>query len=108
MEINTYSTWLEVDLTAIKDNVTRINQITGSEVMAVIEANGYGHSATPAAQAAVKGGATWRGVARIEEALLGRQGDEVITVNEIADRWGTLNCEVVGGLADRLPRIYIE
>ena len=69
MEINTYSTWLEIDLTAIKDNVSSIQQITGSEVMAVIKANGYGHGAVPAAQAAVKGGATWCGVARIEEAL---------------------------------------
>lgn len=69
MEINTYSTWLEVDLTAIKNNVTKIKEFTQSEVMAVIKANGYGHGAIPTAQAAIKGGATWCGVARIEEAL---------------------------------------
>ncbi len=69
MEINTYSTWLEIDLTAIKENVSQIKQITNAEVMGVIKANGYGHGAIPAAQAAVKGGATWCGVARIEEAL---------------------------------------
>lgn len=69
VEINSYSTWLEIDLNAIKSNVARIKQMTGVEVMAVIKANGYGHGARPAAQAAIQGGATWCGVARIEEAL---------------------------------------
>ncbi len=69
MEINTYSTWLEVNLEAIRNNVALIKAKTQTEVMAVIKANGYGHGAIPAAQAAIKGGATWCGVARIEEAL---------------------------------------
>ena len=68
MEINSYSTWLEIDLNAITQNVAYIKRMTGVEVMAVIKANGYGHGARPAAQAAVQGGATWCGVARIEEA----------------------------------------
>ena len=67
--MNTYSTWLEIDLKAIKNNVALIREKTGVEVMAVIKANGYGHGARPAAQAAIAGGATWIGVARIEEAL---------------------------------------
>ncbi len=69
MDINSYSTWLEIDLNAIRNNVARIKDLTKVEVMAVIKANGYGHGARPAAQAAVQGGATWCGVARIEEAL---------------------------------------
>lgn len=69
VDINTYSTWLEIDLNAIKHNTTLVREKTGAEVMAVIKANGYGHGARPAAQAAVAGGATWMGVARIEEAL---------------------------------------
>lgn len=73
MSINTYSTWLDIDLAAITANVSRIKQITNNEVMGVIKANGYGHGALPAAQAAIKGGATWCGVARIEEALALRQ-----------------------------------
>ena len=67
--MNTYSTWLEIDLKAIKNNAALIREKTGVEVMAVIKANGYGHGARPAAQAAIAGGATWIGVARIEEAL---------------------------------------
>jgi alanine racemase len=69
VDINSYSTWLEIDLNAIRNNVAKIKDLTGVEVMAVIKANGYGHGARPAAQAAVQGGATWCGVARIEEAL---------------------------------------
>jgi len=69
VDINSYSTWLEIDLNAIRHNVAYIKDLTGVEVMAVIKANGYGHGARPAAQAAVQGGATWCGVARIEEAL---------------------------------------
>lgn len=41
--------------------------------MAVVKANGYGHGAIPAARASLKGGATWLGVARIDEALSLRQ-----------------------------------
>ncbi len=69
VDINTYSTWLEVDLNAIKHNVAEVIKMTGREVMAVIKANGYGHGMRPIAQACVAGGATWCGVARIEEAL---------------------------------------
>lgn len=69
VDINSYSTWLEIDLNAIRNNVAKVKDLTGVEVMAVIKANGYGHGARPAAQAAVQGGATWCGVARIEEAL---------------------------------------
>ena len=69
MEINSYSTWLEIDLNAIHDNTALIKQLTGTEVMAVIKANAYGHGARPCAQAAIAGGATWLGVARTEEAL---------------------------------------
>lgn len=64
-----YSTWVEVDLRAIENNIRCIRQLSESAVMAVVKANGYGHGAVPAAQAALQGGATWLGVARLEEAL---------------------------------------
>ena len=69
MDINTYSTWLEIDLNALKNNVAEVLKMTGRDVMAVIKANGYGHGMRPVAQACVAGGATWCGVARFEEAL---------------------------------------
>jgi alanine racemase len=73
MDTNGYSTWLEIDLDAIQNNVHRLQQITRAEVMAVVKANGYGHGAIPVAQAAVNAGATWCGVGRLEEAVALRQ-----------------------------------
>ncbi len=39
--------------------------------------------------------------------LLGRQGDQAITVGEIACRLDTIGYEVLCGLASRVPRVYI-
>ena len=50
MDINTYSTWLEIDLNALKNNVAEVMKMTGRGVMAVIKANGYGHGMRPVAQ----------------------------------------------------------
>jgi alanine racemase len=63
-----YSTWTEIDLEAIRNNVALIREQTRVQVMAVVKANGYGHGLIPAAKAAINGGATWLAVARIEEA----------------------------------------
>ena len=38
--------------------------------------------------------------------LIGRDGDEEITVDEVAARAGTISYEVLTGLAPRLPRLY--
>lgn len=69
MDITATSTWLEIDLEAIRSNVRELRQICESNVMAVVKANGYGHGMIEAGQAALQGGASWLGVARIEEAL---------------------------------------
>jgi len=69
MDTRAYSTWLEIDLNAIKNNIKQIKSMTGTEVMAIIKANGYGHGVFAAAKAAAEAGASWLGVARIEEAL---------------------------------------
>ena len=62
-----FSTWVVVDLQAIEGNVRSTLALTRSSVMAVVKANGYGHGAVPVAQAAIRGGAAWLAVARIEE-----------------------------------------
>lgn len=60
----------EIDLDAVRANVTELNRRAGSAaVMAVVKADGYGHGMVPCARAALEGGATWLGVAFIEEAL---------------------------------------
>lgn len=69
MNTRAYSTWLEIDLGAIKNNIKQIKDMTRTQVMAIIKANGYGHGVLAVAEAATQAGASWLGVARIEEAL---------------------------------------
>ena len=69
MDTQAYSTWLEVDLGAIKHNIKLIKTMTGTKLMAVIKANAYGHGVIAVAKAAEEAGAEWLGVARMEEAL---------------------------------------
>ena len=59
-------TVVEVDLDAIRHNV-RLLKPPESELMAVVKADGYGHGAVPVARAALEAGATWLGVALVEE-----------------------------------------
>jgi alanine racemase len=68
-----YSTWVEIDLNAIIGNVRYMVEHTNVAVMAIVKANAYGHGAVPVANAALSGGASWFGVARVEEALELRQ-----------------------------------
>ncbi len=59
-----------IDLAAIRHNVETLRaQVGSAEVMAVVKADGYGHGMVPSAQAARAGGASWLGVAVVEEAL---------------------------------------
>ena len=64
-----------VDLTAITGNVAALRELVrGSQVMAVVKADGYGHGMVPAARAALAGGASWLGVADLAEAVALRRG----------------------------------
>jgi len=58
----------EVDLDAVRHNVRAIRPAR-AEVMAVVKANGYGHGAEHVARAALEAGATWLGVALVEEGV---------------------------------------
>lgn len=42
-----------------------------------------------------------------EAVIFGRQGEGMITVDEVAARLGTINYEVVTGVAARVPRVYL-
>lgn len=61
-------TVVEVDLDAVRHNV-RILKPPAAELMAVVKANAYGHGDVPVARAALEAGATWLGVALVEEGL---------------------------------------
>ena len=64
-----YSTWLEIDLKAIKNNIRLLKSISGCEVMPVVKANAYGHGIIEVSKSAVEAGAGWLGVSRLEEAI---------------------------------------
>ncbi|TSA21690.1 MAG: alanine racemase [Actinomycetales bacterium] len=64
---------VEVNLTAITNNIALIKGETSAEILAVVKADAYGHGLIPVAKCAIQSGATWLGVALIEEALTLRQ-----------------------------------
>ncbi len=63
-------TWIEVDKEAIAYNVRRFKEIIGPDValMAVVKANAYGHGAVAISSTALLNGATYLGVASVNEA----------------------------------------
>ncbi|MDG4757542.1 alanine racemase [Micromonospora sp. WMMD710] len=58
-----------VDLGAIAGNVRTIASVTGTDLMAVVKADGFGHGAVQVAHAALRAGARWLGVTSTAEAL---------------------------------------
>jgi alanine racemase len=73
MQKEALTSWLEIDLGAIRNNVQEMMRITGRPVMAVVKANAYGHGIEAVGKAVEEAGAAWCGVARIEEALVLRE-----------------------------------
>jgi alanine racemase len=60
--------WAEVDLDAVRANVRTLAELAApAALMAVVKADGYGHGAVPVARVALDAGATWLGVALVEE-----------------------------------------
>ena len=61
-------TWGEVDLGAVRANTRRLAALADpAALLAVVKADGYGHGAVPVARAALDAGASWLGVALVEE-----------------------------------------
>ncbi|MEW5866268.1 MAG: alanine racemase [Bacillota bacterium] len=61
----------EIDLASIGHNIGAIRKRIGPgpEIMAVVKADGYGHGAVQVATTALTSGATWLGVALVEEGI---------------------------------------
>ncbi|SOD70396.1 alanine racemase [Jatrophihabitans sp. GAS493] len=83
-----------VDLAAIRSNVETLRAGTSAELMAVVKADGYGHGLLPSARAALAGGASWLGVAIIDEALQLRAAG--IEAPILAWLWTPSEAETVG------------
>ena len=118
-----------VDLEAIRSNVVALDAHAGrASVMAVVKADGYGHGMVPTARAAVAGGASWLGVATIDEALTLREAglsarilawmiipgepweraiaaDVDVSVNS---GWGIREVSTAAILADRPARVHLK
>ena len=62
--------WAEIDLDAVRHNAGVLKRVAGSAALcAVVKADAYGHGAVPVALAALQGGASWLGVAVVEEGV---------------------------------------
>ena len=61
--------YADVDLAAVRSNITTMLGHAGTAVCAVVKADAYGHGAAAVAAAAIEGGATWLAVATAHEAL---------------------------------------
>ena len=64
-------TWAEIHLDRLQGNFQAIQAslAPGSQAMAVVKADGYGHGAAAAAKALRQAGAAWFGVSNLEEAV---------------------------------------
>jgi alanine racemase len=71
-----YRLWAEIDVSALENNLEEIKGRLkpGTEIMAVVKANAYGHGAVSVANALIPAGVTWLGVGDSSEALELRQG----------------------------------
>ncbi|CAF1404868.1 unnamed protein product [Adineta steineri] len=68
-------TWIEVNLTNVQSNVRLLKNHIGEKVhlMAVVKANAYGYGMMEIARISLSSGATWLGVATLDEALVLRR-----------------------------------
>ena len=62
-----------IDLGAIASNIKHLMAISGKPALAVVKADAYGHGLVPVAKQALDAGATWLGVALLEEAIALRE-----------------------------------
>src|SRR6476659_4657902 len=68
------TTWVEVDLTAIKHNIREMKRHTGGlALMPIVKANAYGHGIVEVARACEELHVEYLGVASVEEALVLRE-----------------------------------
>ena len=63
--------WYEVNLGAVRHNAFEARKFIspGCQLMAVVKADAYGHGVIECAKAAISGGASWLGVATVDEGV---------------------------------------
>jgi alanine racemase len=81
-----YGSWLEIDLDNLRHNLAEIRRHTGTEVMAVVKNNAYGHGLVPVAAFLELQDVKWCMVAKLYEALM---------IRKAGLRLGVLNMDVL-------------
>ena len=73
--MNRYKTWVEISKSALKNNVNAVRKVLkpGTEIMAVVKSNAYGHGPETAGLF-LRYGADWLGTDNIDEAISLRSG----------------------------------
>lgn len=76
------TTWLEINLDAIKYNIQNIKKLIGNhiKIMCVVKGNGYGHDAIEISRILLEQGVDQLAVARIEEAIILRKNGIVAPI----------------------------
>jgi alanine racemase len=118
-----------IDLHAIRDNIALLREhAAGPEVMAMVKAEAYGHGMVESARAALAGGATWLGVAKLAEGLalraagldapilvcLGVPGepyDQAVTAGldlTAGTAWMVRELAAAAGTAGRTARVHLK
>lgn len=92
----------EIDLDAIAHNVGLLaGLVDGAAVCAVVKADGYGHGVLPVARTALSAGATWLGVAQVQEARTLRAAGidaPILVLSECDTSDATLDLALATGL----------
>lgn len=89
--------WAEVDLGAIRHNVSALKALTppGCLFMAVVKADGYGHGAIEVARTAVSAGADRLGVATVDEAVALRRAGLTCPIQLLSEPPETTVAEII-------------
>ena len=98
-------TFVQVDLDAIRHNAAALKP-PHAQLMAVVKADAYGHGDAAVARAALEGGATWLGVALVEEGVGLRDAGidaPILVLSELPP--GSERDAVAAGLT---PSLYTE
>jgi alanine racemase len=102
-----------IDLDAIRDNVALLGaRANGAAVMAMVKAEAYGHGIVESTRAALSGGATWVGVARLSEAIRLREAGIEVPIllclgvpGEAYEQAVAANVDLMVGSVDLLTEI---
>jgi alanine racemase len=107
LDAATRSVWSEIDLDAVRANVAALREFAApAQFLAVVKANAYGHGSIPVARAALDAGASWLGIARVEEGVQLRDAGIGAPIMLLSEPSPAAAADVVAH--DLTPVVYTE